>query len=140
MNFKTKFILILMLMSLGSIVAQNSYTLSGTITAKSDNMPIPSANIIIEGTNTGVASDFDGNYQIQVKQGDVLVFSYIGFVTQKVTIDSQTVVNIVLEEDAAELDEVVVVDNNSSDETLRLLEKQEQQSYPNPIKDMELHV
>jgi len=91
------------------IIAQNTFTLRGKVTSAADNMPIPSANIIVEGTNNGVASDFDGNYEIQVKQGDVLVFSYLGFVTQRVTINTQTSLNIALIEDTAQLEEVVVI-------------------------------
>ena len=109
MKLKTKLILILMCFGLAVCEAQDTFTLTGKVTAKSDNMPIPSANIVIEGTRTGVATDFDGNYQIQVKRGDVLVFSYIGFATQRITIDAQTVLNVVLEDDAAELEEVVVI-------------------------------
>ncbi|WGU70518.1 carboxypeptidase-like regulatory domain-containing protein [Capnocytophaga canimorsus] len=46
------------------------------------NSPLPGANIMVKGTKSGVVSDFDGNYEIQVQQGDILEFSFIGFQTQ----------------------------------------------------------
>ncbi|MGY8946639.1 MAG: SusC/RagA family TonB-linked outer membrane protein, partial [Flavobacteriales bacterium] len=57
----------------------------------------------------GTTTDFDGNFSISVKSGDVLIVSYIGFLTQSITISNQTSLTIVLQSDASELDEVVVV-------------------------------
>lgn len=59
---------------------QSGFEVSGTI-ADADNVPIPYANIIEKGTTNGVVSDFDGNYIIEVKDGETseLVFSLIGF-------------------------------------------------------------
>lgn len=54
---------------------------TGKVTDEAKN-PLPGANITIKGTTQGVVSDFDGNYEIQTKQGDVLEFSYVGFQTQ----------------------------------------------------------
>jgi len=98
MNFKIKLILL----------AQESYSLSGRVRDEK-GLPVPGVNVIITNTNTGASTDFDGNYQIQVKEKDVLQFSYIGYVTQTVIISDQTTLNIVLQEDAAELEQVVVI-------------------------------
>mgnify|MGYP000574936602 CR=1 FL=1 len=84
-------------------------TITGSITSETDGEPILGANITIKGTSFGTATDFDGNFTIKIKKGDVLVFNYIGFVTKEVLIGNQTVLNIQLEEDANSLDEVVVV-------------------------------
>lgn len=84
---------------------------TGTVTDESKN-PLPGANIMVKGTQKGVVSDFDGNYQIEAKQGDVLEFSFIGFQTQsqKVMGGGKTlIINIVLQEDAQQLEDVVVV-------------------------------
>ena len=54
-------------------------TLKGTVTEQSTSIPLPGVNVIIKGTSTGTATDFDGNYQINVKNGDVFVFSYVGY-------------------------------------------------------------
>lgn len=86
--------------------AQSS--ISGTIIDENNN-PLPGVNIIIQGENSGTASDFDGNYEVKVEQGEILEFSYIGFVTQSIVISNQTELNITLMEDLSKLDEVVVV-------------------------------
>ncbi len=78
----------------------------GTIT-DADGIPLPGANVLIKGTSTGVAADFDGNYAIQASAGDVLVFSYTGYNSFEVTVADSTIINVVLEEGLA-LDEVIV--------------------------------
>ena len=83
-----------------------SQTISGNITDES-GVPLPGANVIIEGTTTGVSTDFDGNYQIQAEQGQVLQFSYIGYTTQSIAVGSQDTINVSLQPDN-QLEEVVV--------------------------------
>lgn len=83
-------------------------TISGTIT-DAGGQPLPGVNVLIKGTTIGTQSDFDGNYTIDMADGTVLVFSYIGMLTKEVSIDDRTTVNVVLQEDVASLDEVVVV-------------------------------
>ena len=108
MNLKTRLALLVILLLNIPIFAQESYTLSGTVSDQG-NMPIPGVNVIKVGTTTGAATDFDGNYSIEVANGDVIKFSYIGYVSQSVTISGQQPLNVTLAEDAAQLDEVVVV-------------------------------
>ncbi|MDB9955039.1 SusC/RagA family TonB-linked outer membrane protein, partial [Flavobacteriaceae bacterium] len=109
MNQKTKLILVFMFFCGISIYAQESYLLKGTVVSAVENAPIPGANVIVSNSSNGASTDFDGNYQIQVKSGDVLQFSYVGFVTQTVIIDNQTVINIALAEDTSALDEIIVI-------------------------------
>ena len=89
-----------------NIIAQQ--TITGTITA-TDNIPLPGVNVIIKNTSIGAATDFDGNFSIEANKGDVLVISYIGFVTKEITITDAKVYTVVLEEDLNQLDEVVVI-------------------------------
>ncbi|PCH50094.1 MAG: SusC/RagA family TonB-linked outer membrane protein, partial [Flavobacteriaceae bacterium] len=71
---------------------------------------LPGVGIIIKGTTKGTATDFDGNYSLEnVKQGDVLVFSYIGFTTLEVTVGANATINVALDQDAETLDEIVVI-------------------------------
>lgn len=91
-----------------AVHAQDKYTISGTITDASQ-MPIPGVNVLVLKTTTGTSTDFDGNYSIAVQSGDVLQFSYIGYTTQTIAITNQKQLNVSLVEDAAKLDEVVVV-------------------------------
>lgn len=70
---------------------------------------MPGATIVIVGTKTGTTTDFDGGFSISAKQGDVLEVSYVGFEKARVTVGTAKTYNITLKEDAALLDEVVVV-------------------------------
>lgn len=72
-------------------------------------LPLPGVNIVIVGTSEGTITDIDGNYSLSVPSGSDVVYNFIGFVSQTITISDQTVVNITLKEDIAKLDEVVVV-------------------------------
>lgn len=72
--------------------------------------PIPGVNILIEGTNNGTITNLDGSYSIEVEGTDqVLIFSYVGYISQSIPINGQNVINVRLSLDIAELNEVVVV-------------------------------
>jgi len=84
-------------------------TISGTVTEASGS-PLPGVGIIIKGSTVGASTDFDGNYSLSnVKAGDILVFSYIGFVTQEIIVASNSIINVAMKEDAQALDEVVII-------------------------------
>ncbi len=106
MNTKTNISVILMLFFCAISFAQVK-TISGKITEAS-GIPLPGVNILIKDTNTGALSDFDGNYSIQAEEGQILVFSYIGFQSAERTVGSETSINVQMEEDETSLDEVVV--------------------------------
>ncbi|MBC3844791.1 TonB-dependent receptor [Winogradskyella echinorum] len=107
MNLKVKLTTIVALLFSVMIFAQESYTINGTVKS-ADTMPIPGANILVVGTTNGTSTDFDGKFQIEVKKGDVLQVSYVGYVTKTIVIDSQQNLDVVLAEDNA-LEEVVIV-------------------------------
>ncbi|MGJ8593202.1 MAG: SusC/RagA family TonB-linked outer membrane protein [Aquaticitalea sp.] len=109
MNLNFKLTLFLFAILNVSLFAQDSYPLKGTVTSAVDQLPIAGANVIIPNTTRGTSSDFDGNFEISVKEGDVLQISYVGYVSQTVIITNQQTLNIALTEDAAKLDEVVVI-------------------------------
>src|SRR5210317_1783033 len=100
-------ILFVLLFVPGFLLAQT--TVSGVVTEQSTSLPLPGVNVLIKGTSTGTATDFDGKYQIEVNNGDVIAFSYVGYVTQEITYNGQSTINVKLVEDAAQLDEVVVI-------------------------------
>ncbi|MEW4922322.1 TonB-dependent receptor [Algibacter sp. 2305UL17-15] len=73
-------------------------------------VPIPGVNVIVKGTSTGAVTDFDGNFTIpDLQTGATLVFSYVGYVTKEIVVANATKLTIQLEEDLAQLDEVVVI-------------------------------
>lgn len=71
-------------------------------------MPIPGVNIVLKNTIIGVITDFDGNYNIEANEGDILVFSFLGYKTKILTINEQLIFNVTLEEDVSQLDEIIV--------------------------------
>ena len=83
-------------------------TVTGLISNKNGE-PLPGVNVQIKGTTFGTETDFDGNYSIKIKKGDVLVVNYLGYKSVEYLIDSQTNIDVKLEEDPNSLDEVVVV-------------------------------
>ncbi len=84
-------------------------TITGTI-LDSNNQPLAGASIVEKGTTNGTQTDFDGNFQLDVSNPDaVLVVSYIGFASQEIPLAGETSINVSLKEDAANLDEVVVI-------------------------------
>ncbi|NCP52375.1 MAG: TonB-dependent receptor [Flavobacteriales bacterium] len=107
---KTKFsgILTLLLAFVVQLTFAQEKTISGTVSDNS-GLPLPGVNILVSGTTNGTQTDFDGKYSIKANVGDVLVYSYIGQVTQKITVGTSQTINVVLEEDAAVLEEVVVI-------------------------------
>jgi TonB-linked SusC/RagA family outer membrane protein len=100
------FLLILLLCPI-FIFGQTS--INGIVTDEISSSPIAGVNVLVKGSNTGTATDFDGNYSINLKKGDILSFSYVGYKTQQVTLGDQTSLNIVLTEDTSSLDEIVVI-------------------------------
>ncbi|MEE3224419.1 MAG: SusC/RagA family TonB-linked outer membrane protein, partial [Bacteroidota bacterium] len=90
--------------------AQDTRTITGTVTSADDSMPLPGVNIVVEGTNYATVTDFDGNFQLEVPGDDAtLVVSYVGFLTKNVAVGSQSTFTISLETDVQSLNEVVVV-------------------------------
>lgn len=83
-------------------------TISGMVTAQSDGIPLPGVNVLIKGTAKGTQTDYDGNYSIEAAKGDVLEISFLGMKTQLITVKDSNTVNVVLEDDALSLDEVIV--------------------------------
>lgn len=83
-------------------------TVSGTVIAAADGLPLPGVNIVEKGTSNGAQTDFDGKYTIRIQNGSHLVYSYIGMNSEELPIHS-SVMNVSLEQNLEVLDEVVVV-------------------------------
>ena len=102
-------ILLVFLLTLVSQVAlaYQQNTVTGTVT-DSDGLPIPGVNVIVKGSNNGVQTDFGGKYSIEAAEGEILVFSFVGLKTAEYTVSSISTLDVMLEEDASQLSEVVV--------------------------------
>ncbi len=104
---KTKFkgVLTLILAFIVQITFAQERTISGTVSDESG--PLPGVSILKKGTTQGTETDFDGNYTLQVKKGDVLVFSFVGMETVEKTVGGGKSLNVTLK-NANVLEEVVV--------------------------------
>ncbi len=83
-------------------------SVKGTVVDK-DGVPLAGATVVENGTTNGTQTDFDGKYTLTVPQGATLAFSYLGFISKEVSVGSSSTINVTLEEDTAQLDEVVVI-------------------------------
>ena len=108
-KMKTKFngILTLLLAFVVQITFAQEKTITGTVTDNS--VSLPGVSITIKGTNKGAETDFDGKYTIKATSGAILVFRYLGYKVVEKTIGTSNTINVVLQEDANVLDEIVVV-------------------------------
>ena len=84
-------------------------TVNGKVTAADDSSPLPGVNVYLKGTQTGTITDGEGNYSLAVSdENGTLVFSYIGFATQEISIGGRTSIDVSLQPSLESLDEVVV--------------------------------
>ncbi len=94
-----------------SLFAQNSISLrqvTGQVTSSEDGAALPGVSVSLKGTARGTTTGADGSYKISVGDGAVLVFGFVGYKQQTISVGSQTAINVVLASDASELNEVVV--------------------------------
>ncbi|MCU0393462.1 MAG: von Willebrand factor type A domain-containing protein [Thermoflexibacter sp.] len=92
-----------------SALAQ-SRTITGTVRDKDSNGELPGVSVVVKGTTTGTTTDFSGKYQITANSDkDILIFSFVGYITQEVKVEQRQVIDVVLEPDARRLEEVVVI-------------------------------
>ena len=106
-TLQKKLLLLLLMLPLG-LLAQN--TLKGVVLDGSSKQTLPGVNVLVAGTTNGVTTDFDGNFTLtNIKKGDRIVFSYIGFKDETITYENQNSITISLQEDQKELKDVVVI-------------------------------
>lgn len=92
------------------VIMFGQQTITGKVTEATGNTALPGVGVIIKGTARGSATDFDGNYTIDnVKTGDVLVFSFVGFNSKEITVGNNTTINVALTESTETLDEIVLI-------------------------------
>lgn len=105
--------LIPILVFLGCLVWQSAEAqerrITGTVRDASTNDPLPGVTVRVKGTSAGTVTDFDGNYAVEINPPATLVFSFVGYNNQEVAVGNRNVIDIQLQENIAELSEVVVV-------------------------------
>ncbi|MDR0895793.1 MAG: TonB-dependent receptor [Prevotellaceae bacterium] len=110
MNHRLKLVLpILLLFCAGSAFAQSSTSLTGVVLDEADGQPLIGASVLVKGTTNGVSTDLDGRFRLSVNQLPVtLEFSYVGYKTQEMRVTAAKELRVVMRQDAAILDDVVV--------------------------------
>ena len=94
---------------LASVPLYAQQTVKGKVTAQEDGTPLPGVSIVVQGSSTGTVTDLDGNYSIVAPGADaVLVYSFIGYETQRKIVGNTSEINITLAEDISQLGEVIV--------------------------------
>lgn len=111
--------LLLLLFSLFAVVGF-ARTVSGVVTGASDKEPIIGATVMVQGTQRGTATDFDGKYSIEVKDNDVLNFSYVGMTPTSIKVGNRTTLDVELKENSQVLEEVVVTAMGQTQEKKKL--------------------
>lgn len=94
---------------LGLSVTGQGISISGVVTSAEDGEPLIGATVKVKGASTGVTTDIDGNYFINVKNGAVLQFSYVGYESAEETVKSAAPINVTLKQQSNMLDELVVI-------------------------------
>ena len=97
---------------------EQSQSITGNVKSGDDGMSVPGATVAIEGTKTATSTDFDGNFKLDAKTGNVIVISFMGFKTQRITVGTQKTIAVTLQTEAADLKEVVVIGYGSQKKTL----------------------
>lgn len=99
----------LLLSIYGEVFAQ-ARVVQGKVTGADDQQPIPGVNVIIQGTNKGTATDMNGRYTIELETNEnTLIFTFVGYKSQTVSVQGREVVDMILESEAMALEEIVVV-------------------------------
>lgn len=88
--------------------AQGTVNVTGTVTSASDGLTLPGVSVSVKGATTGTVTDIDGKYNLNVASDATLVFSFIGFKPQEVTVQGRSTINVILEVSVEAIDEVVV--------------------------------
>lgn len=111
-----------LLLILFSLLAVAGYArvITGTVISESDKEPIIGASVIIKGTQRGVATDLDGNFSLEVKDGDILCITNVGMLPQNVKVGTQQSLTIVMKDNAQVLGEVVVTAMGQTQEKKKL--------------------
>jgi len=91
------------------VVLGQQVKVSGTVTDAADRSTLPGVYVVIKGTTTGTITGINGEYSLMAKPGDILVFTFTGYLPQEITLGDQTVINVALHTNVQALEEVVVI-------------------------------
>jgi TonB-linked SusC/RagA family outer membrane protein len=104
-----RLLIVIILITPSDLFSQKQLTIQGIILDGETNLPKPNVSVIVKGSGNGVKTGQNGEYSILAKSGDILEFSFVGFVTYQVKVSNQTLLNYTLVASISKLDEVVVI-------------------------------
>ena len=104
-----KAIMLGVVFSFMAFTAFGQRTITGTVVSAEDDEPLIGATIQIKGGTTGTVTDLDGAFRVQANTNDTLVFSYVGFIPQELSVGAKNTIDVALQSDAFNMEEVVVV-------------------------------
>ena len=107
MKKRISFLFVMVLCAIGAWA--QALTVTGVVMAQDEPDPVIGANVMIKGSTNGTITDFDGNFSIQAKVGDVLQVSFMGYKPSEVRIQNSAPLNITLVPDNVQLQEVVAI-------------------------------
>ncbi|SFN50290.1 SusC/RagA family TonB-linked outer membrane protein [Salegentibacter flavus] len=99
----------ILLFQVNGLAQDLNINVSGVVTDEDSGLPIPTVNVVEKGTSNGVMTDFDGNFNINVPEDAVLVFSFIGYSTKEISVQGQEYIEVSMKEEASALNEVVLI-------------------------------
>ncbi len=108
MKIKSALLLIMVFLLQTMLYAQDNVLITGKV-IDSDELSLPGVNIIVKGTSRGTQTDFEGNFSIESKKGEILVFSYVWLESQEIRIQDQTTLTVQMYPATDMLDEIVVI-------------------------------
>ncbi|MBP5366127.1 MAG: TonB-dependent receptor [Bacteroidales bacterium] len=104
-----KFLVLVLFALMATVICEaQTKSVSGTVIG-SDGQPVPGATVLVKGTTTGTATDFDGKYSLKVEEGQTLVFSFIGLQQVEVVVGADATYDVTLADDTKFIEEVIVV-------------------------------
>jgi TonB-linked SusC/RagA family outer membrane protein len=98
----------------GRVLSQDLKLIKGTVTEASDGQPLPGVSVKVKGTTRAVSTNNQGQYSIQAKGTDVLVFTFVGSKAQEITVGARTTIEVKLADDATSLNETVIIGYGSA--------------------------
>lgn len=105
---RMRYFLLMLLIVFSQAAWAQSGTVQGTVTDANGD-PLPGVNVVIKGTTNGTVTDLDGKYTLNAASDDVLVYSFVGFMSQEIPVNGQSEINVSLADDTSDLEEFVVV-------------------------------
>jgi iron complex outermembrane receptor protein len=104
-----RYLFIFLAFASASVAYAQEITVTGKVKDAADGSAIPGATVLVKGTTTGTVTDIDGKYSIQVQSVAILVFSYMGYQTQEISVAGKQVIDVSLAASVTSLNELVVI-------------------------------